>query len=143
MNDLLAFWGFVYLASPYSHEDAAVRSFRHDAVCRLAGRLIDRGVLAFSPIAHSHPIAIRQDLPAGWEFWERVDMALLDRCDGLAVVTLPGWRESVGVRAEVMRAAANGKPLWRIDYNPDTGFLAATHCETAAELMEMDKEGAK
>ena len=46
----------IYLASPYTHCDHAVRLERYRAVCRAAAGLIRRGRVVFSPIAHSHAI---------------------------------------------------------------------------------------
>jgi hypothetical protein len=67
----------IYLASPYSHPDPAVRQERYEAVCQAAAELISRGHIVFSPVAHSHTIAT-YGLPGDWEFWQRTD-----RIDGL------------------------------------------------------------
>lgn len=104
----------IYLASPYSDADPAVEQARFDAVCRAAAVLMRRGLLIFSPIAHSHPIA-RFGLPTDWSFWQRYDSAMLTKCDELWVLTLPGWDRSVGVQAEVRLANELGKPVWLVD----------------------------
>lgn len=67
-----------------------------------------QGVHIFSPIAHSHPL-VAYGLPGDWKFWERYDRAHLERSDLLAVLMLPGWRESVGVAAEIEIARNMGK----------------------------------
>ena len=92
----------IYLASPYSSPDECVRAQRFCATCRVAGHLMRHGYDIFSPSAHSHPIAtLSGGLPKGWAFWGRVDRQFLRMCDELWVLTLPGWRESEGVRAEI------------------------------------------
>lgn len=90
----------LYLASPYSHQDAKVRDRRHDAVCQVAARLIRGGLSVYSPIAHSHYIA-RHGIGETWLDWERLDLSMLSRCDGLAVAMLDGWEQSQGVREEI------------------------------------------
>lgn len=90
----------IYLASPYSHPDADVRVQRFDDVCRAAATLMRAGIVVFSPIAHSHPIA-QFGMPTNWEFWSHLDREFLARCDMLAVLTLPGWGE---------RRRASGNP---------------------------------
>lgn len=99
-----------YLASPYSHPDAAVRQQRFEAACRVAAALIRRGHVVFSPIAHSHSIA-QHGLPVDWGFWERHDRRLLAACDELWVLKLDGWQHSRGVQAEIAIALALGKPV--------------------------------
>ena len=95
----------IYLASPYSHDDPAVRLERFEAVCRFAAGLMRSGLVVFSPIAHTHPIAISEDgLPKGWEFWERFDREFLEAADSMVVLMLDGWEESVGVQAEILIA---------------------------------------
>ena len=100
----------IYLASPYSHADAAVREQRFRAACRAAARLMRAGQVVFSPIAHGHPIAMH-GLPTDWRFWERNDREHLARCDEVVVLTIDGWRESEGVQREIRIARGLRKPL--------------------------------
>ena len=99
-----------YLASPYSHPDVAVREQRFRDACRAAVRLIAAGHVVFSPIVHGHPL-VGHGLPGDWPFWERIDRDHLERCDEVVVLMLDGWRESVGVAAELRIAADLGKPV--------------------------------
>jgi hypothetical protein len=100
----------IYLASAYSHFDAAVCEQRFRAACQAAAHLMRAGHTVFSPIAHGHCIA-QHGLPTDWRFWERFDCELLARCDEVLVLTLDGWRESAGVLAEVRIAGELGKPV--------------------------------
>lgn len=104
----------VYLASPYSHPTPAVREARFRAVCQCAAEMMRRGMHVFSPIAHAHPIAAH-GLPGDWEFWQTYDRLMLSRCDELAVLCLPGWRESIGVREEIQIASELGLSARFID----------------------------
>ena len=101
----------IYLASPYSHPDPVVRHARFRAACRAAASLLRAGHAVFSPIAHSHPL-VEHGLPTQWGFWERFGREHLERCDEVVVLMLDGWRESVGVQAEVRIAVELGKPVW-------------------------------
>jgi hypothetical protein len=100
----------IYLASPYSHPDPAVREFRFREACRAAAKLMRRGQAVFSPIAHSHCIAT-YGLPTDWRFWEPFDRHQLECCNEVVVLTLDGWRESVGIQAEIRIAGECGKPV--------------------------------
>jgi hypothetical protein len=59
------------------------------------------GLYVFSPIAHSHPIALTGALPTNWEYWKAYDETMISSCRALAVLKLNGWDESRGVREEV------------------------------------------
>lgn len=100
----------IYLASPYSHPEAVVREQRFRDVCRTAAQLLASGVTVFSPIIHGHPL-IDHGLLTDWPFWERFDRDHMARCDEVVVLMLDGWRESVGVAAEVRIAEELGKPV--------------------------------
>lgn len=103
----------VYLACPYSHQDRDVRVRRFESANRAAGALMGRGLIVFSPISHTHPVAEQCELPKGWEFWEQFDRAYLGCCHSLYVLCIEGWRESVGVNAEIKIADELGlEVLW-------------------------------
>ena len=100
----------IYLASPYTHQDDAIRLFRFNEVCRAASILMLDGKHVFSPIAYTHPIA-QYGIPLGWEFWESFDRFYIGVCDELLVLMLDGWRESKGVQAEIGIAKELQKPV--------------------------------
>jgi len=100
----------IYLASPYSHPDPAVREARFHAVCREAARLTKEGYTVFSPIAHSHCIC-QHGLPLEWIFWWRIDAEFIKRSDEVWVLMLDGWKESTGVQAEIRLALEFEKRL--------------------------------
>lgn len=101
----------VYLACPYSHPDMAVRCQRFDAVNVVAGALMRSGKLIFSPISHTHPIAVVGNLPMGWDFWHAYDRAFLEHSNAVIVLCLDGWQESTGVQAEIKIARELGIPV--------------------------------
>jgi hypothetical protein len=117
----------IYLASPYSHPDPAVREHRFQHACRAAAALLRAGIPTFAPIAHSVPIA-EHGLPTSWEFWRAVDLEHLRLCEAIVVLRLAGWERSVGVRAEVTLARQWGMPVIELDPaaldSPQTGQIA-------------------
>ena len=106
----------IYLASPYSHPDERVRQARYELVVQHAAFMWNEGLVTFSPIAHSHPIAQQMPPDSGsWEQWAEFDRTILGACSELWVLMLPGWRESVGVAAEVEYARSLGLPVKHIE----------------------------
>ena len=104
----------IYLASCYNDADPEVRQQRFEAACRAAAELISAGTNVFSPIVYSHSLC-RYGLPVDWQFWERFDRRFLELCDEVIVLTLDGWRQSVGVGEEIRIARELGKPVRFLD----------------------------
>ncbi len=77
----------IYLASPYTHPDPAVRQARFEAACRAAAAMIRAGKTVFSPVVHSHPLT-QYGLPFDWRAWSKHDRRFLEACDELVVLTL-------------------------------------------------------
>ena len=111
----------IYLASPYSHPDPAIRELRFRAVCLYAAKLMGQGVNVYSPIAHTNPIAVMGDLPKGWDFWKQYDEWFISRCNSVVVLMIDGWKESVGVQAEIAMAKEFGKPVSFVDDVANSG----------------------
>ncbi len=107
----------VYLASPYNHADERVREARFRAVMAVVAEAFgDREkVCVYSPICHNHPISLHHPLPAAWDFWRDVDFPMIEHCDALVVLRMDGWRESVGIKAEIDHAAGLGMPVHFVD----------------------------
>lgn len=113
----------IYLASPYSSPDAAIMEWRFDAVCRAAGLLMKAGHVVYSPIAHSHPIAMRCNMPTDFEFWRHIDETMIARCDEVVVLLIDGWAGSAGIGSEIEIARRLNKPIRAMQFNGlDTSF---------------------
>lgn len=100
----------IYLGAPLSHRNRRVMDARVFAINTIAARLIMQGDTVFSPITHGYPLAAH-GMGTGWKDFERLDIALLDRCDRLHVLPLPGWHTSVGLGREMERANLCKKPV--------------------------------
>lgn len=109
-----------YLASPYTHKNKFVETLRYEAVVYAATKLIHKGYTVVEPIASCHEKGVRYDLPGGYAFWQKRDRWFIDKCDGILVLTLPGWNESVGVSDEIEYAAQLGLEIHYI--NPEELF---------------------
>lgn len=101
----------VYLACPYSHPDAAIREQRFHAVNKVAAKLMSQGSHIFSPISHTHPIAVAGGLPLGWDYWQAYDRAIMSACGKMIVLMLDGWKESTGIAGEIVLAKEFGIPV--------------------------------
>lgn len=101
----------IYLACPYSHKDPEVRRQRFESANAVAAKLMQGGRHVFSPISHTHPIAVAGDLPKGWDYWEQYDRIFLGIAKEFWVIRIDGWRESVGVQAEMRIASELRLPV--------------------------------
>lgn len=106
---------YVYLASPYSHADPAVRLQRYHDVAKIAGWLMLSHHVVFCPITHSHQIGVALGRPVDHEFWLAQDTPLLVHASNVFVAQLEGWRISRGVAHEIDLAKQIGIPITYID----------------------------
>lgn len=100
-----------YLAVPYSHPDSKVKEDRFIKVNKVAARLMAQNHIIFSPISHSHPIAIEGKTNTDWSYWVNFDTAFLKCSKKLIVLKLEGWETSVGVAGELKIAKELGIPI--------------------------------
>lgn len=106
MNDV--FW---YLGSPYSNFPGGLER-AHFLACLAAAQLIEAGVPVFSPIAHTHPIAVFSRLdPLDHSIWLPADEPIMRAAHGIIVLKLAGWSQSFGLSKEIERFAGEGKPV--------------------------------
>ena len=119
---------FYYISTPYAHPDPDVRQYRFEVAAEIEMDFVRHGRLAFSPIAQSHPKALRGiEPPDGWYDW---DLRLLEsfRPDQLTVVVvkMKGWAASRGVQMEVAWALEHDVPVEFLVY-PSVGFRIPAH----------------
>jgi len=127
--------GFVYLASPYTHESRVVREMRYLAACRAAARLMRDGHVVFSPIAHSHSIEVSGiGEPISGDFWKDQDIPVLRHASMLKVLRLEGWEQSSSIRWEIQTAKALYLPIEFIDPLPGDMELQRSGYDLVAHL---------
>lgn len=109
----------VYLASPYSHDNPAVRLSRYRGALVAAAWLMRNGRAVFSPIVHSHPLVTDAGLPNTNEFWAAQDEAVLAHCSEMIVLCLDGAATSRGIASEMRFCREHGIPVSFATLNPD------------------------
>ena len=107
--------GFWYLATPYSlYVSGRHAAFKLAAETR--GLLIRAGVAVFSPVVHSHPVALYADMdPLDYSIWLPSERPILDCARGLILLRAPSWELSLGMREERAIFLAAGKPIVEMD----------------------------
>lgn len=104
-----------FLSTPYTKYERGTEAAYQDA-CRLAGALLRLGFNIYSPIAHSHGIAIHAVIdPIDAVFWMNADKWQRDQCNGLLVGKFDGWKQSLGVFEEIEIFKKAGKPVYYMD----------------------------
>lgn len=105
----------IYLGTPYTKYMRGIEQAFEDA-SRLAAVLLLSGVNVYSPIAHTHPIAIHGGLdPLDHDIWLPFDAAMMEACDAMVIGALPGWQDSYGVGFEIATFRRERKPVYLLD----------------------------
>ena len=106
----------IYLASPYSHPDLAVRNRRFSQAVHTTLELQADGVNVFSPIVYGHAIAtwqeereyLLEEIDTTAAGWQAFNFEMFNLCNSMKVIGLVGWVESIGVTMELEWAASRG-----------------------------------
>lgn len=113
--DLVTSYGLVYLASPYSKYPRGIEQAFID-ISVIAARLLQEGVKVYSPIAHTHPLALYSGLdPLDHNIWLTFDEAIMERSDACVVAMMEGWDTSKGVEHEIKFFQARTRPVHLLD----------------------------
>ena len=119
----------IYLALPYS----GMEEMSFEIANKIAAKLMREGHIVFSPISHSHPIAIKHNLPGNWEFWKEFGESFVDWAEQIHVVCIHRHNgvafnganlilKSKGVQGEIAKAQEQGKEICSIHYHDDDYF---------------------
>jgi hypothetical protein len=104
-----------YLATPYTRYKGGPDQAFKDAA-KLAAHLLCAGLKVYSPICHTHPIAVFGALDAlDHSIWLPFDEAMMAAAGTLIVAHLDGWEESFGIAHEVKFFEDAGKPIFDLD----------------------------
>lgn len=100
-----------YLATPYSKYPAGIEAAFILAAAQCA-LLLKAGIPVFSPIAHTHPVAIHGDIdPYSHAVFLPADAPMMDAADVLVVVMAETWQESFGIAHEIEAFTKAGKRI--------------------------------
>lgn len=105
----------VYLATPYTKYPLGIDA-AFEASCAVTAALITLGVKVYSPIAHTHPVAVHGGLdPLDYKIWLPFNNAIIAKSDAILVAKLPTWEKSYGIGHEIELFLAAGKPVYYLD----------------------------
>lgn len=110
----------IYLGSPYTHKDTDVMQKRFELVAEVTARLLNKGHIIYCPIAHCHPIAEMYDLPRDSDFWYKHNITVLRHCQALWILALDGYKESTGLKREIVFAEQARIPVHFFNYESIT-----------------------
>lgn len=107
----------VYVGCPYTSKDPKEVEDRVRCATKLSAYLMGRGCIVFSPLTHSHTIAdfLPPEDRFSQDFWMSQDIPMLETCDVLAVLMLPGWEQSKGLSTEIQAARRLNKNVIFVD----------------------------
>lgn len=120
----------IFIASPYTDPEPEVMTARAAVARELVAHMTRQGLYVYSPIVHFHGVAVVHSLPREYAFWQGHSRIMIERADGFAILAIPGWRESVGLKDEEIIARARGLPVsywwkysgkWRTNVEPPHG----------------------
>lgn len=132
INDLPK--GLVYLASPYTHDDVYVREDRFLLSCKACAFAFNEWRLNItSAIVFTHPLLTRYTMPVEWEFWAHYDEKVIDTCEEVWVLCIPGFTHSVGTNSEIALAKAKGKRV-RYMIPHEFGYDVSDECPKEENL---------
>jgi hypothetical protein len=94
--------------------------------CKCAAAMMERDEDVFSPVAHSHSVAVHGNLNGvDHDFWMKRDMPFMAMCDRMYILEIEGWADSKGVDEEIRIFAKAGKPIYLCNM---LGEPVATRC---------------
>lgn len=100
-----------YLASPFTHTQKEIMRMRTEIAIDVSIKLVNADYIIFSPIAYNGSW-IDKGVRGDWEFWKEFDLKIISKCEGVIVLTMPGWENSVGVTEEVEFAKEMAIPVY-------------------------------
>jgi len=108
--------GYWYLATPYSGYPAGTQRAFVEA-SKVAAAFVRAGIPVYSPIAHTHPIAVHGGMdPLACDQWLLLDRVFEPAAVGLIVVKMPSWEKSHGISEEIKWFDGANKPIMYMDW---------------------------
>lgn len=109
--------GYWFMSTPYSAfpggYDAAF-----ETASIIAAKLLIKGVHAFCPITHTHPISKLGHIdPLRYEIFMPLVEQFMHNAHGQLIVQMPGWDRSTGIQMEIEWFTNAGRPKVALDPN--------------------------
>ena len=119
-----------YLATPYTKYEGGIEA-AFEAAAAITARLVKANLSVYSPIAHTHPVAVHGGIdPLDHSIWLDFDLRMMRGADVLIVAQMQGWRESFGVSQEIKFFQNGGKPILYLNCTTFT-FATEPHAEAS------------
>ena len=112
-----------YLALPYSGTSEKIAE-RVRLMTMYDAELMRNGLFTVSPVYKHLMLLNNTKMPGDWNYWEKYSTALLNRSTMLIVMCLPGWRESIGVQAEIEIAKNLNLPTYYVALIGEQSFTS-------------------
>jgi nucleoside 2-deoxyribosyltransferase len=123
MSELQGTKSLCYLATPYSKYLGGHLERAFVDASKIAAQLLRAGIKVYSPIAHTHPLAVYGNIdPLDHSIWLPFDEAMMEAANILIVAHMDGWQDSKGIAHEIAFFEQRGKPIY--DLNPETMTMA-------------------
>lgn len=104
----MSYW---YVGSVYSCFPGGIDA-AFEEICRVMGEFARAGIPAYSPIGHTHPIAMASGLdPFDHKIWLPFDTPMMTAARGLVVVKMATWEDSYGLQQEITLFKSARKPI--------------------------------
>lgn len=105
--------GYLYIASPYTHDDPMIRQRRYEKALDFTAWLaMTYRMWGFSPIVHAHNMDLQGNPKFNHDFWMDWGRCMLRGATGLVVLQIDGWGVSKGIDLEMVYARELGKPMY-------------------------------
>lgn len=113
----------VYLASPYSYKSKIpglawlIRWCRYRTITKIAAILTElQSVALILPITQSYHMSKYMSCrDTGFSAWADIDLTFVSIVEEVWVIKMDGWKESIGVQAEIAYALSINKPVRYFD----------------------------
>lgn len=109
---------YAYVGQPYSHAAPEIRQQRYEAGGRFVLDQLQKGFVCYSPILHSHNLAVMfpELIKTNFDFWRAADFAMLSKAHKMDVLMLPEWEKSYGLSEEIKFCGEHNIPIWYHDW---------------------------
>jgi len=109
----------IYLAAPYRHVNPEIVQDRVNKAALCANLLARRGDLVYCPTLHGHGIdqAFAGGTPIPDDYWLEHGIQMLEMCDLMYILMLPGWDKSQGIMGELAYCLKAQKGVLYLDEN--------------------------
>lgn len=118
LKDFLKDSEIEYLGLPYTDDDPLMEDWRAEVSNVIAVDLTRQGRIIFAPISAWHHLARKYKLPGTFEYWLKLDEEFIKASKKLLIITLAGWKESIGVTEEIKLAKKYYVPIEYINPKP-------------------------